>query len=365
LTYQLILDPVGAAALEAAIGPLSAPVPGPDGQRDPRSPQTRRGQALIEVCRRATNAADRPPAGVKTTLMLTMSYDDLAGRVGAATVVGSPQGGSLIAPDTVRRLACDANVIPTVLGSRSEVLDQGRATRLATPGQLAALWLRDAGCTFPGCTTPAHWCDAHHLTHWADGGTSTLTNLALLCGRHHSIVHRDHLIGRVTTSTVTDGAGTGSGATTGAVAGSGATTGAVTWDLIPGSYHRRDDGPPPAAHHPSGDPPPATRRQTPQALQGSRLVPTNRSTPKNAPTPDHHGWDIPAPDADPWADRAERADSQPPHRQDPADANPEADPWADRRRGAEHDDAHQAHQRQDPLDANPEADPWFDSGPAA
>ncbi|HBX79595.1 MAG TPA: hypothetical protein DEH05_00500, partial [Propionibacteriaceae bacterium] len=52
LTYQLILDPVGAAALEAAIGPLSAPVPGPDGERDTRSPQTRRGQALIEVCRR-------------------------------------------------------------------------------------------------------------------------------------------------------------------------------------------------------------------------------------------------------------------------------------------------------------------------
>jgi hypothetical protein len=215
--------------------------------------------------------------------MLTMSYDDLAGRVGAATVVGSAQGGVLIAPETVRRLACDANVIPAVLGSRSEVLDQGRATRLATPGQLAALWLRDAGCTFPGCTTPAHWCDAHHLTHWADGGTSTLTNLALLCGRHHSIVHRDHLIGRITTSRVTDGAGTGSGVTGGAVTGSGpatgtvtsskgasatgsgATTGAVTWDLIPGSYHRRDDGPPPAAHHPSGDPPPATHHRRPTA----------------------------------------------------------------------------------------------------
>jgi hypothetical protein len=74
LTYQLILDPVGAAALEAAIGPLSTPVPGPNGERDPRSPQLRRGQALIEVCRRASSATDRPPSGVKTTLMLTMSY---------------------------------------------------------------------------------------------------------------------------------------------------------------------------------------------------------------------------------------------------------------------------------------------------
>ena len=87
LTYQLVLDPVGAAALEAAIGPLSTPVPGPDGERDPRSPQLRRGQALIEVCRRATSAGDRPPSGVKTTLMLTMSYEDLAARVGAAPVL--------------------------------------------------------------------------------------------------------------------------------------------------------------------------------------------------------------------------------------------------------------------------------------
>jgi hypothetical protein len=104
LTYQLVLDPAGAAALEAAIGPLSAPVPGPDGERDTRSPQTRRGQALIEVCRRATSAGDRPPSGVKTTLMLTMSYDDLAARVGAATVVGSSQGGSLIAPEPARQV---------------------------------------------------------------------------------------------------------------------------------------------------------------------------------------------------------------------------------------------------------------------
>ncbi len=79
----------------------------------------------------------RRPSGVKTTLMLTMSYDDLAARIGAATVVGSAQSGSLIAPETVRRLACDAAIIPTVLGGRGEILDQGRSTRLGTPGQLA------------------------------------------------------------------------------------------------------------------------------------------------------------------------------------------------------------------------------------
>ena len=290
LTYQLILDPVGAAALEAAIGPLSAPVPGPDGERDTRSPQTRRGQALIEVCRRATSAGDGPSSGVKTTLILTMSYDDLAARVGAATVVGSTQGGSLIAPETVRRLACDANVIPTVLGSRGEILEQGRSTRLATPGQLAALWLRDAGCSFPGCATPAHSCDAHHLIHWADGGQSDLSNLALLCGRHHSVVHRDQLIGHVTDA---------------------ADAGAVTWNLIPGSYDRRHSAIPPPAEQPPGTSPPGT------------------SPPSDAPTSPITS------EADPWADSRDpdeplAADHYARDRDDTnAEVSPEADPWFD------------------------------------
>ena len=366
LTYQLVLDPVGAAALEAAIGPLSAPVPGPDGERDSRSPQLRRGQALIEVCRRATSAGDRPSSGVKTTLMLTMSYDDLAARAGAAMVIGSAQGGSLIAPETVRRLACDANVIPTVLGNRGEVLDQGRSTRLATPGQLAALWLRDAGCSFPGCTTPAHWCDAHHLVHWVDGGASDLTNLALLCGRHHSVVHRDQLAGHVTHA----------GADTGAVAA------AVTWNLIPGSYGRRDDGPPP----PHGD-------QSPGEPPADARPPGDPPGSLNRPSRDHHEWDNSAPEADPWGG-SRRHDDRPaldgrdsyianPEADPWADlwqpsgrsstgqheqyvANPEADPWADLWAASGNGNDRRATDPRDRCDPNPEADPWFDSGgPAA
>ena len=334
LTYQLILDPAGAAALEAAIGPLSAPVPGPDGERDTRSPQLRRGQALIEVCRRATSAGDRPPSGVKTTLMLTMSYDDLATRTGAATVLGSAQGGSLIAPETVRRLACDANVIPTVLGGRGEILDQGRSTRLATPGQLAALWLRDAGCSFPGCTTPAHWCDAHHLVHWADGGASDLTNLALLCGRHHSVVHRDQLAGHVNHA----------GAVTGAVSG------AVFWNLIPGSYHRRDDGPPPLSDQPPGDQPPGGR------------PPGDTPTPAGRPSPGHHERDTPAHEADPWADLWQPSGRSSTGQHEQYVANPEADPWADLWAASGNGNDRRATDHRDRCDANPEADPWFDSG---
>ena len=82
-------------------------------------------------------------------------------------------------PGVLRRLACDAEVIPAVLGTRCEVLDVGRTRRLVTTPLWLALIARDRHCTFPGCTRPPVMCHAHHLTHWADGGTTSLTNLAL------------------------------------------------------------------------------------------------------------------------------------------------------------------------------------------
>jgi hypothetical protein len=48
---------------------------------------------------------------------------------------------------------------------------------------------RDRRCRFPGCGRPHTWCDAHHVTHWADGGDTALGNLVLLCRRHHRLVH--------------------------------------------------------------------------------------------------------------------------------------------------------------------------------
>lgn len=76
-----------------------------------------------------------------------------------------------------------------VLGSHSEVLDVGRTRRLVTPALWTALIARDRHCTFPACTRPPVMCHAHHLTHWADGGPTTLDNLALLCSHHHRLIH--------------------------------------------------------------------------------------------------------------------------------------------------------------------------------
>ena len=86
-----------------------------------------------------------------------------------------------------------------VLGGPSEVVDQGRRRRLVTPGQRIRLAARDKGCTIPGCTVPATWCEAHHVVPWANGGPSDLSNYALLCPRHHTWVHEVGLTARVTT----------------------------------------------------------------------------------------------------------------------------------------------------------------------
>lgn len=101
---------------------------------------------------------------------------------------------------TLRKIACDADIIPALLGTKGEVLDLGRKTRLFTTAQRLALVARDQGCTFPNCTIPAPWCEAHHVTYWNHGGLTTTSNGALLCSHHHHLIHKDQW-----SITITDG----------------------------------------------------------------------------------------------------------------------------------------------------------------
>ena len=84
----------------------------------------------------------------------------------------------MVSPETVRKMGCDASIIPVVLGSKGQPLDVGRLKRLVTQSMQAALWIRDKGCTFPGCGRPPQWCDAHHVIHLVDGGPTCLLNPA-------------------------------------------------------------------------------------------------------------------------------------------------------------------------------------------
>ncbi|WP_327040938.1 HNH endonuclease [Micromonospora ureilytica] len=184
------LDTETAGLLRAAIDPLTAPS-GPD---DTRSPGQRRHDALAEVCRLALRTGDLPDSGGDPAqIVVTTSYDGLTRQLST----GALDIGLELTPETVRRLACDATILPTVLGGTGQVLDVGRQRRLITGPLRRALVLRDRGCAFPGCDRPPRWCDAHHLHHWADGGTTSLNNAVLLCGHHHRHVHQTDWVVRL------------------------------------------------------------------------------------------------------------------------------------------------------------------------
>jgi Domain of unknown function (DUF222)/HNH endonuclease len=186
LVFKGRLGAEGAALLTSVLSPLAKPQPAADGVPDPRSGAERQGDALVQALRLAANSTDLPSeGGERPTVVVTMPLETLQEQLGAALLGDT----ALIPPWMARRLACDCGVIPTVLGSASEPLDLGRKTRTVSTALRRALVLRDRGCAFPGCTITARWCDGHHVRHWADGGSTSLENLVLLCGTHHDLIH--------------------------------------------------------------------------------------------------------------------------------------------------------------------------------
>ena len=160
---------------------------------DPRDHGARLWDALIATAQHALTTALPPethatPARLLVTLDHHTLKNDLDAR-GIGTGVGTTADGTDLPPDTLRRLACDAEIIPAVLGTHHEVLDIGRQRRLVTATIWTALILRDRHCTFPDCRRPPLMCHAHHIRHWVAGGETSLDNLALLCGHHHRVIH--------------------------------------------------------------------------------------------------------------------------------------------------------------------------------
>jgi hypothetical protein len=196
-----------AALLKAVLFPLAAPGPvtepggcgGTPGSartcgvpdcahdgRDPRDHGTRMWDALIDLARRAAETDTLPTShGTRPRIGVTISLDALRTGLGTATT----DTGETLSAAAVRRLACHAEILPYVLGSKSQILDVGRTSRLVTLGLWLALLARDQHCAFPGCNRPPAACDAHHITHWANGGPTALTNLVLLCRSHHTTLH--------------------------------------------------------------------------------------------------------------------------------------------------------------------------------
>jgi hypothetical protein len=157
------------------------------GTDDARAPAQRRADALGEICRQWLDLAERPlVSGERPHVVVTMDIASLerrAGRLLDLEDVGRIDG------ETARQLACDANVSRVITDAASQPLDVGRKAKVVPPALRRAVAVRDGGCAFPGCDRPSSWCDAHHVDHWADGGTTSIDNLVLLCRRHHRLVH--------------------------------------------------------------------------------------------------------------------------------------------------------------------------------
>lgn len=242
----LRLDPESHAALEAVLSAHSRPRPDPDGTPDPRDRPMRRADTLIELVTQVGTTPgslpdERPGSAGRAELIVTISAQDLARATGTAATPpeagtagtagtetniaddgtrgadpgvalgvtprrsrggwGTTESGQVFGASIISRLACSARFTPVLVAGvgagaggagvegAGHVLDVGRRFRFATQRQLAALHIRDKGCTFPGCDRPPSWCDAHHIVHWCHGGRTDLDNLALLCERHHSVVH--------------------------------------------------------------------------------------------------------------------------------------------------------------------------------
>ncbi|WP_281900455.1 HNH endonuclease signature motif containing protein [Phytohabitans aurantiacus] len=174
------LDAEAAAIVNAALDPLCKP----DLER---TPAQRRADALVEVCRLALRTEQLPDnGGDRPQVAVTVPYDVVRKELG----VGQLDTGERLTAEQVRRLACDAHILPIVLGGQGQILDVGQQRRLFTGPLRRALVARDGGCAFPGCDRPPQWCDGHHIRHWTDGGDTALNNGVLLCGYHHRLIHR-------------------------------------------------------------------------------------------------------------------------------------------------------------------------------
>jgi hypothetical protein len=156
---------------------------------DPRTPAQRRADALVHVCRRFLDSSDRPTvAGERPHVIVTVDIETLEGRDGGKRCELADVG--RITAEEALMWACDCQVTRVITDAKSRPLDVGRTTRIVPPYLRRALIVRDRGCAFPGCDRPPSWTDAHHVRHWVrDLGPTALDNLALLCRRHHRLIH--------------------------------------------------------------------------------------------------------------------------------------------------------------------------------
>ncbi|WP_269940140.1 HNH endonuclease signature motif containing protein, partial [Arthrobacter sp. HY1533] len=163
---------------------------------DPAVKDTRtRGQQLLDgliSCVKLASRTGKLPrnGGLKAQLILSCSQTELekAFAPGGAGTINTTFNGPL--PLRLFDTAlCDPEITRIVYGQGQEILNAGRTQRLFLPAQRRILYARDLGCSFPDCTSPATWTEAHHIIPWQAGGETSVENGCLLCSHHHTLLH--------------------------------------------------------------------------------------------------------------------------------------------------------------------------------
>jgi hypothetical protein len=177
-------------ARRAADAPAAPPRLNPwaDSAQAPPTPVQQQADALALLAETALHHALDPGAPGERYQVVV--------HVDAAVLTDPAQEGQTaleegirVSAETSRRLACDASRVVMAHGPGGEVVEVGARTRTIPPALRRALLHRDQHCRFPGCGVRVG--EGHHVQHWADGGPTTLSNLALLCRRHHRTVHEE------------------------------------------------------------------------------------------------------------------------------------------------------------------------------
>ena len=157
---------------------------------DTRTTAQRNHDALTAVVRSTLMSGELGSHhGMPVTIVATATLDDLQAKTGVAHTAG---GTLLPIRDVIRMAAHAYNYLLIFDKANRRELFKGRTTRLATPEQRLVLYATERGCTRPGCTVPAHWCEVHHATtDWAEGGQTNIDDLTLACGPDNRLVTDD------------------------------------------------------------------------------------------------------------------------------------------------------------------------------
>jgi hypothetical protein len=155
---------------------------------DPPTMEQQQADALALLAETALHQALDPGApGERYQVVVHVDAAVLADPAAAGQSV--LEDGARVPAGTSRRLACDASRVVMRHDADGRVVEVGARTRTIPPAIRRALHHRDRGCRFPGCGVRVS--EGHHIRHWAQGGPTTLSNLALLCRRHHRAIHEE------------------------------------------------------------------------------------------------------------------------------------------------------------------------------